>query len=51
MQDLEEIKNRWEIIEAGVSFSRGYKAHRVKNCVGKGRPRIEIEHEKIGKYD
>lgn len=48
MKDVEEIYSHWVHIEAGIGESiSSYKAPRVKNSIGKGRPSVMIEKEKI----
>ena len=46
--DLEEIYANWVWIEAGIgSGIPSYRAPRIKNDDGKGRPKVVIEREKI----
>lgn len=46
LSDLEEIRGRWVLLEAGVDNPvNQYQAVRVQ--LGRGRPRVVIEQEKI----
>ncbi len=52
MRNLEEVQDRWVLIEAGVGTTTSpypayHQAVRVPSISGMGRPRVMIEKEKI----